>query len=155
MRSSGGKVFLARNFNETCDIPTSAALATIYLIMQLGVLPSELQSAKWGFRALKGTFRRFRLPPTAVATLRRRLLCVCVHLLNLRTSVVGLIQIETTYASDLVETSPWIKRVWQRVGRSAVRWFETEELKRCFAAPRPPARTRIALKGLYFFRCSF
>lgn len=109
MSVSGGKVVRARKSGETREIPISASLAAIDLVLQR-VLPSERQSAEWGIRCLKGPFGRLRLPLSAVATRRGRLLRVCVHLLNLRTRVVGLNQIRTTYASAGVDTAPWTKR---------------------------------------------
>lgn len=114
MRASGGKVVRARKFNKTGDLPTSAALTAIDLIMQR-VLPSEQQSAERGFRSLKGTFGMIRLPLTVVVTRCGCLPCDLIHLLNLRTRVVCLRQIRNTYSSAGVDMAPWIKRCAEKL----------------------------------------
>lgn len=109
LRVAHGKVVRARKANEVRDIPTSAALAAVDIIMQR-VLPSERQSAEWGIRCLKGPFGRMRLPLSPDSVKRGRLIRTCVHLLNFRTRIIGLNQVWTVYASAEVDTAPWVQR---------------------------------------------
>eukprot|EP00171_Calliarthron_tuberculosum_P005428 IDg5428t1 len=117
MRVGGGKIVRARKQNETVDIPESPELAAVDLVLQR-VLPSERQSAEWGIRALKGPFERMRLPLSAVSTRRGRLLRVCVHLLNMRTRLIGLSQIRTTYSAGTTNSAPWVTRMNEELNGS-------------------------------------
>ena len=96
--TTNGKVLRGRKTNEVNDIPESAALAAVDLIMQR-IMPSERQSAEWGVRALKGPFQRLKTPLPADSLKRLRLLRICCHLYNFRVRYVGLNQIRSTYSS--------------------------------------------------------
>lgn len=98
-QTTHGKVIRGRKTNETSDIPESAALAAVDIIMQR-VMPSERQSAEWGVRAIKGPFARLKVPLPADSRKRLRLLRICCHLFNFRTRYVGLNQILTTYGQQ-------------------------------------------------------
>lgn len=74
-------------------------------------MPSERQSAEWGVRSLKAPFGRLRLPLPIDSYRRRRILQVCVHLLNIRTRSVGLKQLRSTYASSQQDPNTWIQRM--------------------------------------------
>lgn len=98
VRITNGKIVRGRKANETSDIPNSACLAAVDLILQR-VMPSERQSAEWGVRAVKAPFARLKVPLPPDARTRLRLLTLCCHLFNFRTRFVGLNQIRTTYAN--------------------------------------------------------
>lgn len=100
----GGQFVRARKTKESGDLPESAALAAVDSVLQRLFL-SEGQSKKWGIRFLNVPFGRLRLPLFALSSRRGRILRVCVHLLNLHTSIFGLNKIWTTYASPDVDTS--------------------------------------------------
>ena len=106
-RVTNGKIIRSRKANETQDIPESAELCAVDMILQR-IMPGERQSAEWGIRALKGPFARLKLPLPADASKRSRLVRICCHLLNLRTRVVGLNQIRSTYAGPGALSSPSI-----------------------------------------------
>ena len=101
---TNGKVLRGRKTNKTWDIPESAALAAVDIILQT-VMPSERQSAEWGVRALKAPFQLLKTPLPADATKRLRLLRICCHLFNFRIRFVGLNQIRTTYMPCNSETA--------------------------------------------------
>ena len=101
---TNGKVLQGRKTNETWDIPESAALAVVDIILQR-FMPSERQSAEWGVRAWKAPFQRLKTPLPADATKRLRLLRICCHLFNFCTRFVGLNQIRTTYMRCNSETA--------------------------------------------------
>ena len=94
--TTNGKVLHGRKSNETRDIPHSAYLSAVDIILQR-VMPSERQSAEWGVRAIKAPFQRLKTPLPADSKKRLRLLRICCHLFNFRTRFLGLNQIRTTY----------------------------------------------------------
>ena len=96
-RITNGKIVRGRKSNETADIPESAALAAVDIILER-IMPSERQSAEWGVRAIKAPFARFKVPLSPDSEKRFRILSICCHLFNFRTRKVGLNQIRTTYA---------------------------------------------------------
>lgn len=102
-----GKIVRSRKHTEKGDIPQSTALAAVDCLLQR-VMPSERQSAEWGIRALKAPFGILRIPLTADARQRYRLIAVCVRLLNIRTRLVGLNQIQTVYANRSTVVQPWV-----------------------------------------------
>jgi len=93
---TNGKTLRSRKTNEKHDIPESAALCAVDIILQR-VLPSERQSAEWGIRAIKAPFRRLKVPLPADSQDRFRLVMVCCHLFNYCTRAIGLNQIRTKY----------------------------------------------------------
>ena len=95
-KATNGKVLRNRKSNEMNDIPKSAELAVVDVLLQRA-MKSERQSAEWGVRAMKGPFQRLKTPLPADAHKRLRLLRICCHLFNFRTRFVGLNQIRTTY----------------------------------------------------------
>lgn len=95
-RICGRKVIRAPKENEAQDISISVELATVDLFMQCA-MPSEQQSVKWGIRCFKMPFDLLRLSLFADSATGKRLLTVCVCLFNVRTRLVGLKQIQTTY----------------------------------------------------------
>ena len=105
-RITNGKIIRSRKANEAQDIPESAELCAVDLLLQR-IMPSETQSAEWGIRALKGPFARLKVPLPADAAKRSRLIRICCHLLNLRTRFVGLNQIRSTYAGPEALSQPW------------------------------------------------
>ena len=94
---TNGKIVRGRKANETSDIPVSAELGAVDIILQR-IMPSERQSAEWGVRAIKAPFSRLQVPLPADAKKRERLITICCHLFNYRTRLVGLNQIRTTYS---------------------------------------------------------
>lgn len=63
-----------------------------------------------GVRALKAPFYRLRLPLGRNASCRIRVLTVCVHLLNLRTALLGINQLRTVNRAHEIDPNPCIKR---------------------------------------------
>lgn len=88
-RIFGGKVIRARKRNETQSISTSVELEVVTLAIQRA-MPSKRQSAKWGIRCFQWPFDRICLSPSADSATRKRLLTICVCLLNALTRLVGL-----------------------------------------------------------------
>ena len=96
-RRTNGKIVRARKTNETSDIPYSATLAAVDVLLQRA-MPSERQSAEWGVRAFKGPFARLKIPLSPDSYKRYRLIRICCHLFNFRTRYVGLNHVRTSYA---------------------------------------------------------
>lgn len=109
-RVTHGKILRGRKASETHDVPESALLAAVDAVLQRA-MPSERQSAEWGVRAVKAPFGRLRLPLSADASIRFRLLQVSMHLYNLRTRKVGLNQIRTVYGDEDISQQPWTDRL--------------------------------------------
>ena len=97
IKATNGKGLRSTKSNEVNDIPKSAELAPVDLMLQRA-MPSKRQSAEWGVRAMKGPFQRLKTPLPADARKRLRLLRICCHLQNFRTRFVCLNQIRTTYS---------------------------------------------------------
>ena len=95
-KATNGKVLRSRKSNEINDIPKSSELAAVDLLLQRA-MPSEIQSAEWGVRAVKGPFKKLKTPLLADAQKQLRLLRICCHLYNFWTRFVGLNHIRTTY----------------------------------------------------------
>lgn len=57
MQKTSGKVLRGRKTNEFWDVPMSAELAAINILMQR-VNPGERKSAAWSVRDIKGPFKR-------------------------------------------------------------------------------------------------
>lgn len=108
-RVSGGKIVRRRKNNEMNSIPEIAQLAAVDLILQR-ILQSERQSAERGLRTLRAAFGCLRLLLTLDSSKRKRLLAICVCLLNARTRLIGLNHITTTYAKSDTDTAPWLAR---------------------------------------------
>lgn len=95
--STNGKVVRARNTNETCSIPESAALAAVQIIMQL-VYPGERQSTECVIRSIKGPFMWLDSILPAESAKRMLIITCRFHILNYRTRTVGFNHIRTTYS---------------------------------------------------------
>ena len=95
-KAMNSKIVRGRKTNEVHDVPISAALAAVDILVQRA-MPSERQSAEWGVRAIKAPFQRLKTPLPANSRKHLRLLRICFHLFNFRTQYVGLNQIRTTY----------------------------------------------------------
>ena len=59
---------------------------------------------------MKAPFGLLRQPLAADASMRFRLLSVCVHLYNLRVREIGLNQIRAVYVNDDEDQHPWVAR---------------------------------------------
>ena len=68
-RITNGKIIRSRKANEAQDIPESAELCAVDLLVQ-PLMSSERQSAEWGTRALQGPFVRLKIPLPADAVKR-------------------------------------------------------------------------------------
>lgn len=76
-----GKIVCSRKNTGTGDIPHSTGLAEVDIFLYC-IIRSERQSVEWGIGTLKDPFGVLRLPLTADAKKRHRLISVCVWLLN-------------------------------------------------------------------------
>lgn len=63
-----------------------------------------------GIRCFQGPIVKLRVPLSAVSSRQGRLFRVSVLLFNMRTDLVGLNQIGTTYESRGMGNEPWMKR---------------------------------------------
>ena len=79
-KATNGKLLRGRKSNEVNDIPKSAALAAVDLLLQRA-MPSERRSAEWDVRAMKGPFQRLKTAlPADSRKLHRliRLFAICI-----------------------------------------------------------------------------
>lgn len=109
---SGGKVVRVRKSNENLRCMESTEMATVDSVLQC-VVPGELQAAERRIRAINAPFRILRLLLSPESVTRRRLLTVCVCLLDARTRLIGPNHITNTYANPDNNTAPWIERYEQ------------------------------------------
>lgn len=69
-------------------------------------MPSEMQFAEWGVRALKGPFKRLNTTLPADYRRRYRHIRLCCPFYNLRVRFVGLNQLKTVYADESSQVQP-------------------------------------------------
>ena len=87
------------------DVPSSAWLAEIDAFLERA-MPSEIQSAEWGVRALNGPFSRLKTTLSVEASKRHCILVLYCHLYNLRARRVGLDMIRNVNTDKESTTQP-------------------------------------------------
>lgn len=90
-------------------------MAAVDLALQR-VRPSERLAAEWRIGAIKASFEILRLSLSLDSVTQRRLLTICVCLLNARTRFVRLNHSSTTYANLDTNTVSSIQRYEQEIG---------------------------------------
>lgn len=85
---------------ETRSVPKSPELVDVDLILPR-IMTSERHSTRWGIRESKESFWRVLISFSAENSKRKRLLRVCIHLLNFQTSFYGLKHIQTVLVTEI------------------------------------------------------